>query len=568
MKVGILGTSNSLSPKGWAPVLRAILAPTHQVFNYSAGSNCSAYGLYALSHFHLLSRMDYLILDFTINDKDLYDRNILTFEEIESYYYHLIEQVSQSNVTALALILFWKSELDGNNSPIRDMHLDICNHFGVPSIDMLRVLKNLIPDYDKETMFSDEAHLIPSFSKHIAFAVKDCINKLQKKKSVQQQKNGIHHPYQGVHLSKIDGIKNVVKKGTSFISYDCIHIPKDGISINIGEPCEIDSIFFMSSKHNGYITIESEEASVTKTIALDAGRGFFLRSLRPRCSTKGMINIYPTKREGAIVSHKDRLELPPPRQAFYPADIVGLLIYKGTSKRIRYKTKTSPSENGFAAYKLSLNMFHVAINKGIDNIDLHEILYICSTETKNINFGIACIEKAIQECTNPYYYMQYSKLLILNGDIQKARMALEIAIQIDPSISELHTQLSDVYNDIGDNRSAIQYIQNAIRIDGDNYLYYQRLGNLLLINEEVKEAKSSYERSIMINETKAESHMGLSRVYDKLGKTDLAIKSVQNAIAINEQNVTFYQHLATLLKKNGRFEEAITILQRIILLTS
>lgn len=559
MKVGILGTSNSILLDGWAPVFEAIMAPTCKVINYSSGANCSAYGLYAIDHFDILSHVDFLVIDFSMNDQNFYEqRKILKFEEIQSYYYHLIKRVSESRVPAAALVFFNKRHLYSDSFEIKDMHIDICNHFGISVIDIHDHIKRVDAYHNRNEIFGGNDHLTSFYSKHIAYTVKEHCLKTLKKGSVRNDLgvNATGSQFYGIRLAQIEGTEGIVKRGTNLISHECINVHEDGITINFNEECEIDSVFFKASKENGYVRFESNGKSVAKNISLTYKKGFYLRTLRPRCRVLKELNIYPFKRKNDIVCQEDQADTNP-IDGIFPCELVGLLIKKLKSDPIEYEAGSSCKNFSFDDYKTSLELFCQGKDKGINDIDIHEVLYVISTEPYDLKSQISSIVKAIKACPdNPYYYRQYATLLQKNREFTNAKNALLKSIELDSSVADFYMQLSVLYSQMSRFNLAIQKAQEAIALRDDIPRFHHHLGNLLRKIGDLQSARDAQEKATTLDPAMFEAQMELSYIYTQLGNTEKALLQARNAIELKNDNPDYYHHLGILLRNKGDLDGA------------
>ena len=105
---------------------------------------------------------------------------------------------------------------------------------------------------------------------------------------------------------------------------------------------------------------------------------------------------------------------------------------------------------------------------------------------------------------------------------------------------------------------AIEYIDQAIKIDPKNPESYFLYGNALLQLSLLDAAIAGFEIAIKINPSYASAHHNKAIALQNQGKLTLAIESYQVAIQLNQQDPEAHQNCGLAFCKLDRYEEAIS----------
>ena len=168
------------------------------------------------------------------------------------------------------------------------------------------------------------------------------------------------------------------------------------------------------------------------------------------------------------------------------------------------------------------------------------------------------------------------------GQIGKAIVAYQKAIQLDPNFADAYGGLGVIYWRSGDLDAAIRYCQKAIKIAPENIEFHQNLtqiywqkglydraaigyriilelnpsdenalhhlGIILLSKQEYDAAVSCFQKVLEINPDNALTHGALGTAYYKLGEEGLAIHEFQEVLRLDPQN----QNALKMFKRLGR----------------
>lgn len=136
MKIGILGGSNSILKSGWSPVFFN-QRPQDEITNFSVGGSGTALGLYRLCTSSSIVGLDFVIVEFCVNDYWLVKEGILDEERLGIYVFNLLAGLASQGIKPIVLIIptvvtvaagsevrdIWLRQASALNVPVIDVHL-------------------------------------------------------------------------------------------------------------------------------------------------------------------------------------------------------------------------------------------------------------------------------------------------------------------------------------------------------------------------------------------------------------------------------------------------------------
>ncbi len=96
--------------------------------------------------------------------------------------------------------------------------------------------------------------------------------------------------------------------------------------------------------------------------------------------------------------------------------------------------------------------------------------------------------------------------------------------------------LGDLYKSQGKYDMARDQYQRVAKLDKYNYVSHYNLGVTYQLLDQLKEAVTSYKRSLALNPDYADSNMNLGLAYVAMRENDEAIKSLRKATDLNPQS--------------------------------
>jgi len=124
--------------------------------------------------------------------------------------------------------------------------------------------------------------------------------------------------------------------------------------------------------------------------------------------------------------------------------------------------------------------------------------------------------------------------------------------------------LGNTYSDIGDTKTALVALEIAVEINPSLSESRTNLGNIYLQKDRINDAIYEYEAALKINPGDAKTHNNLGNAYTKRGWFSNAISHYTQSIGLDPNFTEAYRNLATAYSKNERFGQAVVVLRQAI----
>ncbi|MCS6958596.1 MAG: tetratricopeptide repeat protein [Pseudanabaenaceae cyanobacterium SKYGB_i_bin29] len=147
------------------------------------------------------------------------------------------------------------------------------------------------------------------------------------------------------------------------------------------------------------------------------------------------------------------------------------------------------------------------------------------------------------------------------GQIPAAIECFRRALEIKPT-PEVHNNLGNAYQKLGDNEKAIEQYRLAISYGKKDPKHYFNLGNALKAINDWEGALENFQQAIEIKPDYARAYDGIGLVYSAQGKLEEAIENYRKAIAIDPNNSNYHLHLGNAYARKKDYESAQIELNR------
>jgi tetratricopeptide (TPR) repeat protein len=150
------------------------------------------------------------------------------------------------------------------------------------------------------------------------------------------------------------------------------------------------------------------------------------------------------------------------------------------------------------------------------------------------------------------------------GEFEKAIVAFERAIELDPDEAHAYRNLGTVYGDQDRWEESAAAYERAIQIDPE---FGQAYGDLMLSYihlEKIPEARAAGEKALELAPDYAPAHNNLGLVYQEQGELDKAIAEFEKAIELDPDDPSPHTNLGIIYKEQGDFDLAIAEYERAI----
>jgi tetratricopeptide (TPR) repeat protein len=145
---------------------------------------------------------------------------------------------------------------------------------------------------------------------------------------------------------------------------------------------------------------------------------------------------------------------------------------------------------------------------------------------------------------------------------QEQKPYVERLLKFDPNRLTYNLQLANIYLQTGDRKSAQRVFRKVINLADDDKSTLQRLGVMLLLNNENELAESCFYKVCELDPTDDQAQFTLGRIYLALDKDRDAQKRFEMAIAINDTVLRYWTNLAFIDLDADRNREAEAVIAR------
>ena len=169
---------------------------------------------------------------------------------------------------------------------------------------------------------------------------------------------------------------------------------------------------------------------------------------------------------------------------------------------------------------------------------------------------------------NPRHFLAWNALGLarsMKGDLQEAAAAFQKSLEVNPQFTEARNNLGTIYQELDFVDKAEQEFKRAL--EDPNYasreLPYYNLAHLYFLMDRIDEAYENVQRAIQIKKRLAMAQNLKGLILEKKGDLADAIAAYEQAVKLVPNEASFGFNLGAAYFKNGEFEKAREVLERI-----
>lgn len=185
--------------------------------------------------------------------------------------------------------------------------------------------------------------------------------------------------------------------------------------------------------------------------------------------------------------------------------------------------------------------------------------YLASSDTDSaiISYfgGIAAQER--REQSDPHYWMKMGYWYGRSGEGDRALVAFEKALSLNPGDAKAWNNIGVIYYDDGKYDKAIPCFRKAIALDPNDQRFWHNLGLAYYHIGAYDDAIVAYNASLHIVEARAKVWNDLGVAYRFKGEWDRALSCYDRALALSPEDPDIWFNKGLLLDRMGKDEEAM-----------
>ncbi len=285
VNISIVGGSNSVMRQGYAKYLDAYIRKETSLETslkyYSLGGVPNIFGTIQEHRYNIGVNSDIVFFEYCVNDRHAIEIDQYSLELVGKALEGFIRKVNKSNPNCLIVILIFGINLDNfynNHCHLSELYQKIGNHYGLPTIDITKVLSNTYSLEYVKALYNDRDHAHYSRPRGVQIVSQTIVKELKRLgiiNNLQAIKNSINKQNKQLEISpiyydnfeelaflerfendncfskppKISVYQNTVFREKNFTIYQ-------GNSLKFLLKGKLMAIFIKSDLNDGFITIE------------------------------------------------------------------------------------------------------------------------------------------------------------------------------------------------------------------------------------------------------------------------------------------------------------------------
>ena len=199
-----------------------------------------------------------------------------------------------------------------------------------------------------------------------------------------------------------------------------------------------------------------------------------------------------------------------------------------------------------------------------ENGDANNLLGVLYHQTGNSEKAVELILKAIKNFPERFsYYLNLGVVYEAQRKLQEAKDAYEKALTLDQENPTIFFNLGNIYKELGTLDKAINSFKETIKRNPGHASAFFNLGNTYLGLNQATEATEAFEHAVKIDKSFTDAWIHLGDCYEKSNNLDEAQRCLDHLLNLDSQNLAAKTFEAKLLRRKGKFNQALEVLQAI-----
>lgn len=142
-------------------------------------------------------------------------------------------------------------------------------------------------------------------------------------------------------------------------------------------------------------------------------------------------------------------------------------------------------------------------------------------------------------------------------DIESSKKHYKYVLSVKPNDPATMVELANTYSLTGDIKTALKYINDALRIDEEYRDAYVLKGSIYRTTEKLDLALSSYQTAVQLDPDFFIGHLQIGWLLTEMGDHKLALEYYENAAELKPNNLNAAYGIAKSLQDLGKYEESL-----------
>ncbi|MDA2932999.1 tetratricopeptide repeat protein [Acidobacteria bacterium AH-259-D05] len=176
--------------------------------------------------------------------------------------------------------------------------------------------------------------------------------------------------------------------------------------------------------------------------------------------------------------------------------------------------------------------------------------------------ALAAAQRSVQaNPSSPSAHLNLSLVQQSFFDLPEATRSVERALELDPHFLQAQVQYAKLLFGAGQTGKAEEVIRQALADAPQEAAVHSTLGFVLLARGETSEARVYFDRSIRLDNTRGEPHLGLGIADMREGRRAGAVLEMLQATTLEPQLALYQSYLGKAFYEERKFEQAFTALE-------
>lgn len=205
------------------------------------------------------------------------------------------------------------------------------------------------------------------------------------------------------------------------------------------------------------------------------------------------------------------------------------------------------------------------VEDNLDNIELVVLFSKINRLLGNIEVSLEYSKKIMEKHSSSVIAnIEYGECLRSTGDTKKAIVYFENALSKSPT-REVIIQVTELYINCGDYKSALDLIKNSIEDYQDDSILYYLYGVVLYNQKRYERALDKFHKSYGLNENNTDVILYIARAYSMVGNYEGAKEFFNIALEKDSEDISIYTEWAEILYEAMNYQEALKIIEKALI---
>jgi tetratricopeptide (TPR) repeat protein len=182
---------------------------------------------------------------------------------------------------------------------------------------------------------------------------------------------------------------------------------------------------------------------------------------------------------------------------------------------------------------------------------LEALGYVGSSEDEDTAQAIA------EGDSSPELHSNMGRIHLRNGELDKARVEFEKALELNPNYSDALLNIGEVLRLQGRVAEAEHFVKRALRVDPNSIGALAQLGEIKRDMGDLDEAIRLFQEGLAIDDSYPFVFLGLGDVLQRAGRYEEAEEAFRRVLQLNPDSFKAYYNLGVTLANRGQIEGAV-----------